>query len=764
VLLKSLPFRDASRLVAIAESPPTVAELGAPIPDFRDWQAQSQSFDGLAAYGFADAFNPTLTGRGDPEQLRGAVVSQNLFPVLGISPVIGRNFLPGEDQPGHGAVAILSGEIWKSRFGADPSVIGQSIALDGTSYTIVGVLPPGVRFPQNADVWEPTSNLPDAERTSRVHHLLFGIGRLRPGVTVAEARAEMTAIAAHLSAEYPATNRNFSVAVTPLQEKYVGGLRRALIVLWCAVGLILLIACANVASLLLARAASREGEMAVRAALGASRSRLVRQGLIESLVLSAAGAAMGVALAWLVLPVLSQWMPQVLDAPILRVNAIRIDLRTLFVTAGIALFSAVLFGILPALRAGRGDANVALRPGGRASAGAGRRHAHHLLVAAEVTLAVIVLASAGLLVRSLQKLFATSPGFRSDHVLTMRISLPANKYNPSGNAIFDFYQRLLPNLRALPGVEDAATIDRTPLIPNTQLTRFLLEGQTPLHPGEFPAAHFRTVSISYFQAMGIPQIAGREFTDYDVTRTDNGVLLINQAFARQFLAGRDPLDQKILLGVMTPQPAAVPIVGVVGDVRDLSIDAPAPPEMYFPGYTPNETLVVRSALDPASMTKSIRDAVLGVDSTQPVYEVRSAGQLLDDSMARQRFSAALLGLFSLLALVLAASGIYGVTAYGVGERTREIGVRLALGAQPADVLRLIVRQEMRVTLIGLLIGLAGGLTATRFLSGLLYGVSAADPLTYAGVGLLLAAAALAACYIPARRATRVDPMVALRYE
>jgi putative ABC transport system permease protein len=322
----------------------------------------------------------------------------------------------------------------------------------------------------------------------------------------------------------------------------------------------------------------------------------------------------------------------------------------------------------------------------------------------------------------------------------------------------------LPNLRALPGVENAATIDRTPLLPNTQLTRFLVEGQTPVRPGEFPAAHFRTVSVSYFQTMGIPQIAGRQFTDTDVTRTDNGVLLVNQAFARQFLAGRDPETQKLMLGVMTPQPVAVPIVGVVGDVRDLSIDAPAPPEIYFPGYTPNDTLVVRSAVGPASMAKAIRDAVLAVDSMQPVYDVRTLDGLLEDSMASQRFSAALLGLFSLLALVLAAGGIYGVTAYGVQQRTREIGVRLALGARPADVLRLILAQEMRVALTGLLLGVGGAWIAARFISGLLYGISASDPSAYVGAGLVLAAAALAACYIPARRATRVDPMVALRYE
>jgi predicted permease len=762
VLLRSLPFRDPDRLVAISETHPSIPEIGAAVADFGDWQKQSHSFERLAAYNLTSFAHATLMVHGEPQEVHGAIISHDLFPLLGIAPAMGRNFIPQEDELGSGPVVILNGEIWKTRFAADPNILGQSLILNDKAYTIVGILPPGIRFPQDAEVWVPLGNLDKDDRTNRFYHPLFVVSRLAPRASVSEARAEMDGIAARLASAYPQTNHDIGVKVEPLLEKYVGGLRSALLILWAAVGLVLLIACANVASLLLARATNREGEMKLRCALGASRARLIRQGLTESIILAGFGGMLGVSLAWTGLRLFSKSLPQIMDAQILRLHEISIDSRVLGVTVGVSILAGVLFGVFPAFRASRGDVSSVLQSDGRTSPAGRRRLAHRVAVAGEVTIAVVVLISAGLLVRSLQQLMATSPGFRVDHLLTMRTSLPSDKYD-SRQAISEFYQRLLPRLSVLPGVESVGTIDQTPLIPNTGVTRFLVDGAASVRPGDYPVANYRQVSPGYFQTMGIPLLSGRVLEENDLTRQDS-VLVINRTLAGQFFPRQDPVGRKLLLGVATGRPIGISIVGVVGDVHDLSLDSPPPAEMYFAGFAQVSTFVVRSMVDPPSMAAMVRNAVLAVDPSQPVFEVQTGTQLVDDSIARQRFATILFGLFSMLALLLATGGIYGVTSYAVAERTREIAVRMALGARPRDVLRLILRQEMLAAALGIGIGATVALLATKLLSNLLYGVGATDLVTYGGVCVVFGGTALLACYIPARRAIRVDPMIALRYE
>src|ERR1700733_3198976 len=762
VLLRPLPFRDANRLVAISETHAALPELGASLADFADWCAQSHSLQELAAYNWTSVGNSTLVVNGGAQEVHAPIISSNLFPMMGIVPAMGRTFLPEEDKLGNGPVAILSGELWKNSFASDPNILGRSVALNQQTYTVVGVLPQDVGFPQGADIWLPLGNLTKDEFTNRFYHPLLTVGRLADGASVSEARTEMEGIAARLESVYPQTNRGIGVRVEPLLDKYVGGLRSALLVLWAAVGLVLLIACANVASLLHARSTNREAEMALRHALGANRTRLIRQGLTESIVLAVLGGLLGLSIAWAGLQLLSKWLGQMIDAPILELHAIHIDPRILIATFCISIISGILFGIFPAIRGSRNSANSVLQSGQRSSPTSRRKFAHRMAVAAEVAIAVVVLISAGLLVRSLQQLIATSPGFRADHLLTARIALPNSKYN-TAQTIAGFHQQLLAKLHTLPGVAAAGEINQTPLVPNTGVTRFLVEGAPPRGPGDYPVANFRQVTPDYFRTMRIPLLKGRAFEEKDITGA-NQVLVVNQTLAEQFFPGQDAVGQKLLMGVATGKSTAVPIAGVVADGRDISIDSPAPAEIYFPGFSRVSTLVLRSTADPISMTSAIRSAVLSVDPSQPIFEVQTASQLVEHSIARQRFAATLLGLFSLLALILAAGGIYGVTSYAVAARTREIGVRMALGAQPSDVLRMILRQEMFGAAIGIAIGSLCALAATKLLSSMLYQVAPTDPMTYAGVCIVLGSAVFLACYIPARPAMRVDPMIALRFD
>jgi len=762
-LLKSLPFRDASRLVAISETHPSIPEIGASVADFEDWKEQSRSFTRLAAYDPTNFAHATLLVHNKPLDVQGVIVSHDLFPLLGISPMLGRNFLAQEDALGEGAVVILSNRTWSTHFDANPNILGQSITLNRKPYTVVGVLPPGIRFPENAELWLPLGNLDKDDRTNRFYHPLFVIGRLRTAVTVSQTRAEMGGIADRLASAYPQTNHQFGVNVRPLLETYVGGLRTYLLVLWAAVGLVLLIACANVASLLLTRWSARQQEMAVRSALGASRLRLIRQGLTESIVLAGLGGLFGLLVAWLSALWLSNWLGKMFAVPILRVHQIRIDPAVVGMTLLISTVSAALFGVLPAIHASRTHVERPLQSGWRASQSAQRQVTHRVLIAGEVALAIVVLVSTGLLVRTLRQLIATSPGFRADHLLTLRIALPSDAYK-SGEELNSFYHRLLPKVRALPGVEDVGTISETPLIPSLASTRFLVQGSRPVRPGDYPVANFRMVSPSYFQTMDIPLLEGRWFGQGDLTLPPVPAVVVNHTLAEEFLPGQNPIGRKLLLGVAAGKPTAIPIVGVVGDVRDVSMAAPPPAEMYFAGFGPVSTVVVRSATAPANLTPAIRASVAAVDPSQSIFGIETGEELVGQSIARQQFSTTLLALFSALALILGASGIYGVASYAVAQRTHEIGVRMALGAEPKSVLALILREEMLAPLIGIAVGVAGAMGATTVLSGLLYGVDAKDPVTYSAVCLMLAGVSFLACFIPARRAMRVEPMAALRHD
>jgi predicted permease len=761
VLLRSLPFRDAGRLVAISETHPSIPNIGASVADFDDWKVDAHSFEGLGVYDPTTLAHSVLMARGEPEELEAAIVSHDLFPLLGIRPAAGRNFLVREDALGNGQVAILSNRMWKIEFGGKPGILGSSITMNSKAYTVVGILPPGIRFPQNVDVWLPLGNLDEEDRATRFYHPLFVIGRLRSGVTVSEARSELAGIAERLATAYPRTNHEIGVSLQPLLDTYVGGLGRYLLILWTAVVLVLLITCANVASLLLVRATTREREMALRSALGAGRMRLFRQGLTESSVLGVIGGLFALLFACTAVRVLAKSLPQVLDAPILHLHEIRLSPDVVAMTFAISLISAAIFGLLPALNASRRGAGSVLQASQRVSDYGARRFTHRLIVGGEVALAVMLLVSAGLLVRSLQQLIATSPGFVADHLLTTRIALPGDEYK-SHEAVGQFYRRLFSKLRVLPGVEGVATIDQTPLIPNLGVTRFLVDGAAPVRSGDYPVANYRLVSPYYFRTMGIPLLRGRVLTQDDLDHAL--VVLINRTLADEFFAGQNPIGRKLLFGVATGKPSAIPIVGVVGDVHDISIESPPPAEIYFPGFGQVSTLVVRSTAGSATMARAIRSAVLASDPSIPIFNAQTGSQLVDHSIARQRFAATLLALFAAFALLLSAGGIYGVTSYAVARRTQEIGTRLALGAQPRDILWLVLWQEMIAPASGLAIGTVGAFGATRLFSHLLYRVEVADPITYCGVSFVIAGAALLACYLPARRATRVDPMVSLRYD
>jgi putative ABC transport system permease protein len=764
VVLRPLPYPDPERLVMLwgTNARDGNQQQPASYAEFNDWKNQARSFSALA--GASPAWTFTLTGGGEPEQIQGLYVSANLFPMLGVTPARGRAFLPEEDRTGGPPVVIVSQGLWQRRFGGDPNVIGKTLTLGGNSLTIVGIMPSGFQFLEpEAEVWVPLAQNQFANN-ARVVRLLSVIGRLKDDVKPEQASAELATIARQLETQYPNTNTGVGLRLVALHEQVTGKVRPALLLLFGAVGLVLLIACANVANLMLVRSAARRKEIAVRAALGAGRLRLIRQLLTESIALSVLGGAGGVLLAAWGVDLLLAMSP--IQLP--RYHKIGIDAAVLGFTLAATVVTGIVFGLAPAWQAAQLDLHAALKEGGRgAMADAGQRRLSNLLVIAETAMALVLLISAGLLLRSFVRLLEVDPGFATENVLTMQVGLPNATYSQPGQRIA-FYQQLEERLKALPEVQAVGLVTRLPLLAAlNNVTSFLTIEGRPVPAGQRPEIDFRRASTGYFQAMGIPLLSGRLVREEDVTK-NTGAVLINEAMAKRFWPGEDPIGKRISTATGTGQNTRwQTIVGVVGNVRHLGLDIEPRPEIYYhtntlPPFGP--VLVIRTTSDPKNLIAAARTKVRELDRDLPISNINTMEQLVAQSVAQRRFGMLLLGIFAALALALAGIGIYGVMSYTVAERTPEIGIRMALGASRRDVLRMVIGQGMALSVAGIALGLAAAVALTRLMASWLFGVSATDPLTFATIALLLAAVALAACYLPARRATRVDPMVALRDE
>jgi putative ABC transport system permease protein len=762
VLLRPLPYREPERLVMVWEDN---SKIGYPrdtpaAANYIDWRDQNQVFEGMAAT--AD-LSLNLTGAGEPERFDGKRVSANFFSLLGVEPLHGRAFLPEEDVPGANKVVVLSHGLWQRRFGSDSGVVGRSITLNGEAYTVVGVMPPGFQFmSQDVAMWVPIAFTPQ-QAANRGNHYLRVVARLKPGVTVERAQAEMSTIAVRLQQQYPEQNTDLGVSVVSLHEEVVGNIRPALLVLLGAVGLVLLIACANVANLLLARAAVRQKEIALRTALGASRMRLVRQFLTESLLLAALGGVVGLLLAVWGMNLLKSFIPENIS----QVKAISVDAGVLHFTVGVTLLTGLVFGLAPALQASRFNLNETLKEGGRDTAAArGGNRIRGLLVVAEVAVSLVLLVGAGLLINSFLRLRSVDPGYRTDNLLTMGVVLPPQKY-PDQARRAAFYTDMIRRVEALPGVRSAAVTNWIPLVMQGDSIGVTVEGQ-PAPTGKPHIIMTRVVSPRYFSTMGIQLLDGRVFEEGRDRADSPCVVVVAEAVARRYWPGDSALGKRVAPGRVEKEDDWCQVVGVVKDVKQVDLTAEPRPQMYLTyeqaGFFAPRHLVVKTEGDPLALAGTVRKTVWEVDRDQPVSNVRTMEDVLSGSIARQRFSTLLLGVFAGLALVLAAVGIYGVMSYSMAQRTREIGIRMALGAQKRDVLKLAVAQGLKLVAVGVVIGLAGALALTRLMTSLLFGVSATDPATLVTISLILVAVALLASYIPARRAAKVDPLIALRYE
>src|SRR5690349_5163731 len=763
LLLQPLPYRDAQRVVTLWEVTPEGRHQNTTSrANFRAWRQQNTSFQMMAA--FTDQ-RVNLTGNGEPEELSVQFATPELFKVFGVEPILGRTFLPDDDT-----VAVLSYGLWQRRFGGQASVIGQQIALNDETFTIIGVMPASFQFHikqrsgtgRPAELWTVLA-MPNTAGANNRGRFLATVARLKDGVTVDHAAAEIQTIHARLSNEEAQYNKNWNAEVLPLREQFFGNVRRPLWLMLGAVGFVLLIACANVANLLLSLATSREKEIALRSALGARRTRVVRQLLTESLLLALLGSVLGLGFAWLGIKALVAISPR----DLVSLQTVGLNFTVLGWTLGVSLLTGIIFGLAPALHVSRLNLNDSLKDGGKSEAGqaSGSRRLRNALVVSEIALAVVLLASAGLLIRSFVRLQQVDRGFVTDNVLTMVVRLPEARYREDPQLV-QFFSQALERMRQLPTVRSAGMVNFLPLYGGLgSNTGFKILGQPEPPPGQEPSTDVRVADSGYFGTLGIPLLRGRNFSDSE-QREAKHVILINEALARKHFPNQDPIGQRLDVE-MFENPTPAEIIGVVGNVRYDSLVDEAPPAVYFPHPDltyPFMTLVVRTDGDPTAIAPAIQREIRALDPNQPLSDVRTMNQVMSDWVARSRFNTSLLGLFAGLATVLSAVGIFGVMNYSVALRTRELGLRLAIGAQPRQVLLLVLKQGLALTIVGVVIGLAAAFGLTRLLSGLLFGVAAVDLTTFASISLLLVIVSLLACYLPARRAMRIDPLRALRYE
>ncbi len=775
VLLQPLPYKDPGRLVVAGESTPQFDMMSFSYPNFVDWREQNHSFENIAAFNWQDC---NLTGGGSPEHAKGKRVSASFFTVFGVAPVVGRNFDPQKDRVGANPEAMISEGLWKRRFGMSPDVVGKAITLDGEGYTVVGVIPARFQYSGSADVYTLLGQWDSILARSReMHPGIHAVARLKSGVTLAQAQSDLSTIAARLAQAYPKSNANHGATVRPMAQEMVGDVRPALVVLLGAVGFVLLIACANVANLLLARSTSRQKEMAIRAALGAGRSRVIRQLLTESVLLAIVGGALGLLIA--------SWGTQVILATVPgglpRMENIGIDGWVLAFTLVVSLVPGIVFGLAPAIQVSHLDLQATLKEGGRGST-AGHQRLRALLVVSEIAASLVLLIGAGLMLKTMAQLSRVDPGFDAHNLLTFSVGLsPANRSTP--DQIRVAYHRLIEQIQNLPGVQAAAVADDVPLTGNDSELPLWVSGRPrPTSQSDMLWALMYPTSPNYLHAMRIPLLKGRFFNEQD-TKDSAGVVVIDEVMAKGLFPGEDPIGKSV--GIADPSGEMGPglnqpleIVGVVGHVKHWGLDSDASSKIRYQLYMPyvqipdqfmrsmgsGLTLLVRTSVDPLSIVPAVRSRVAEAGSDQPVYDVNTMLQIVTDSIADRRFSMLLLGVFASLALLLASVGIYGVISYTASQRTHEIGIRMALGAGRTDVLKLIVGQGLTLVLTGIGLGLAAAFGLTRLMAGMLYGVHPTDLVTFGVVSLLLAGVALLASYIPARRATKVDPMVALRYE